>query len=233
MPTENATKSNDPRILNHSSAILDLFLYYVIAIKTYCNSSFDYVNVFSHSKQLRMNSKFFLSSHYIHFWLIERVDEIRICNWIVCHFLLKQFTPSAICCPSRASLLTGTYAHNHRTTNNSASGGCYGEHWKQHVESRTFPVHLQQKGYNTFYAGKYMNRVNIFKNFDSFDLIAVIITRQFVLRRWFKGTLKCSFDAMNSNKSIHRSFDHISRPPNKDLCFYEERLVFMLGMLWE
>ena len=29
MPTERATKSNYPQILNHTSAILDLFLYYL------------------------------------------------------------------------------------------------------------------------------------------------------------------------------------------------------------
>lgn len=72
---------------------------------------------------------------------------------------MNKFTPSAICCPSRASLLTGQYAHNHRTTNNSMSGGCYGEHWRKNVEHRTLPVYLQQNGYKTFYAGKYLNRV--------------------------------------------------------------------------
>ncbi|KAH8245860.1 hypothetical protein KR038_005883, partial [Drosophila bunnanda] len=67
------------------------------------------------------------------------------------------FTPTPVCCPARASLLSGMYAHNHGTRNNSVSGGCYGTHWQRVVEPRALPAILQQHGYNTFYAGKYMN----------------------------------------------------------------------------
>lgn len=75
--------------------------------------------------------------------------------------LNTQFTSSPICCPSRASILSGQYAHNHATSNNSMSGGCYGSIWKEHIEPRTFPVQLQNSGYRTFYAGKYLNRVRL------------------------------------------------------------------------
>lgn len=64
-----------------------------------------------------------------------------------------------MCCPSRASILSGQYAHNHHTHNNSVSGGCYGTNWKQNVEQHALPVQLKQKGYQTFYAGKYLNEV--------------------------------------------------------------------------
>ncbi|XP_034118383.1 N-acetylglucosamine-6-sulfatase-like isoform X1 [Drosophila albomicans] len=68
------------------------------------------------------------------------------------------FTTSPICCPSRASLLSGQYAHNHKTFNNSLNGGCNGEHWREKFEPRALPVLLKQHNYQTFYAGKYLNQ---------------------------------------------------------------------------
>ncbi|XP_037025437.1 N-acetylglucosamine-6-sulfatase-like [Bradysia coprophila] len=69
----------------------------------------------------------------------------------------NAFTSSPICCPSRASILSGQYAHNHETKNNSRIGGCYGSHWQEKIEPTALPVHLQRNGYETFYAGKYLN----------------------------------------------------------------------------
>jgi N-acetylglucosamine-6-sulfatase len=70
---------------------------------------------------------------------------------------VNAFTSSPICCPARASILSGHYAHNHRTFNNSEIGGCYGAYWRKVVEPTTFPKRLQENGYRTFYAGKYLN----------------------------------------------------------------------------
>ncbi|XP_016943515.2 N-acetylglucosamine-6-sulfatase [Drosophila suzukii] len=70
----------------------------------------------------------------------------------------NAFTPTPICCPARTSLLTGMYAHNHGTRNNSVSGGCYGPHWRRVLEPRALPHILQQHGYNTFFGGKYLNQ---------------------------------------------------------------------------
>ena len=71
---------------------------------------------------------------------------------------ILQFTSSPICCPSRASILTGLYAHNTGTFNNSKDGGgCYSDHWIKNHESETFPAILKGAGYETFYAGKYLN----------------------------------------------------------------------------
>uniref|UniRef100_A0A1A9WMW8 Sulfatase N-terminal domain-containing protein n=1 Tax=Glossina brevipalpis TaxID=37001 RepID=A0A1A9WMW8_9MUSC len=71
--------------------------------------------------------------------------------------LTNAFTTSPLCCPSRASLLSGMYAHNHRTLNNSESGGCNAKHWRKHIEPEALPVLLQRQGYDTFFAGKYLN----------------------------------------------------------------------------
>lgn len=70
----------------------------------------------------------------------------------------NAFTSSPICCPSRASILSGQYAHNHASINNSVSGGCYGDFWKERVERRTIAVQLENLGYETFFAGKYLNQ---------------------------------------------------------------------------
>ncbi|GAB0091512.1 N-acetylglucosamine-6-sulfatase [Sergentomyia squamirostris] len=70
---------------------------------------------------------------------------------------INAFTSSPICCPSRASILTGKYAHNHATVNNSVDGGCYGQFWRDVNEKSTLPVLLQSHGYETFFAGKYLN----------------------------------------------------------------------------
>jgi N-acetylglucosamine-6-sulfatase len=55
------------------------------------------------------------------------------------------------CCPSRASLLTGQYAHNHGVLSNNR--GYPGLTDKDNV----LPVWLQEAGYNTIHVGKFLN----------------------------------------------------------------------------
>lgn len=71
----------------------------------------------------------------------------------------NAFTSSPLCCPSRSSILSGQLAHNHATINNSQSGGCFGQFWRESVESRTMGNVLQMNGLKTFFAGKYLNDV--------------------------------------------------------------------------
>jgi N-acetylglucosamine-6-sulfatase len=58
---------------------------------------------------------------------------------------------TAQCCPSRASLLTGQYAHNDGVTSNTV--GYAGLQDNDNV----LPVWLQQAGYYTMHVGKFMN----------------------------------------------------------------------------
>lgn len=55
------------------------------------------------------------------------------------------------CCPSRASLITGQYAHNHRVFSNQLGYGALAD--KQSV----LPAWLQDAGYVTAHVGKYLN----------------------------------------------------------------------------
>ncbi|XP_055598016.1 N-acetylglucosamine-6-sulfatase-like isoform X2 [Uranotaenia lowii] len=70
---------------------------------------------------------------------------------------VNAFTTSPVCCPSRSAILTGQYAHNTKTYNNSKTGGCYGTHWKNNLEPNALPVQLKLQGYSSFYGGKYLN----------------------------------------------------------------------------
>ena len=60
--------------------------------------------------------------------------------------LKNAFVTTSLCSPSRASVLTGQYAHNHGVVDNSTSV----------PDSTTFfPEHVQQAGYNTAFVGKW------------------------------------------------------------------------------
>lgn len=71
----------------------------------------------------------------------------------------NAFVASPLCCPSRASILTGKYPHNHHVFNNTLEGNCSSAAWQQSEELRTFPALLQARAnYQTFFAGKYLNQ---------------------------------------------------------------------------
>jgi N-acetylglucosamine-6-sulfatase len=59
----------------------------------------------------------------------------------------------ALCCPSRATFLTGQYPHNHGVRSNGGADGGYAK--LDHTN--TLPVWLQAAGYVTGHIGKYLN----------------------------------------------------------------------------
>ena len=61
-------------------------------------------------------------------------------------FFENAFCTTSLCSPSRASILSGLYAHSHGVTNNFTE---YPE------QLNSFPLQLQKAGYETAYVGKY------------------------------------------------------------------------------
>jgi N-acetylglucosamine-6-sulfatase len=65
----------------------------------------------------------------------------------------NSFASYPLCCPSRATFLTGQYAHNHTVMGNSPPEGGY----VKLDHSNTLPVWLRRSGYYTAHIGKYLN----------------------------------------------------------------------------
>ena len=64
----------------------------------------------------------------------------------------NSFSPYPLCCPARASFLTGRYAHNHHVYSHTDPYG-----FKAFDDRRTLATALRASGYNTGFVGKYLN----------------------------------------------------------------------------
>jgi arylsulfatase A-like enzyme len=71
-------------------------------------------------------------------------------GWV--HFT-NAFANASLCCPARATLLTGQYAHNHKVLSNAA------KHTGAFDKYNTLATWLDDAGYQTALIGKYLNRI--------------------------------------------------------------------------
>jgi N-acetylglucosamine-6-sulfatase len=67
----------------------------------------------------------------------------------------NSFMNYSLCCPSRATMLTGQYAHNHGVRGNRPPSGGYSK--LAPTMGNTLPVWLQRAGYYTAHIGKFLN----------------------------------------------------------------------------
>lgn len=68
----------------------------------------------------------------------------------------NSFSPYPLCCPARASFLSGQYAHNHKVLGNHAPFG-----FGSFDDSSTVATSLRDAGYRTGFVGKYLNGYGI------------------------------------------------------------------------
>jgi N-acetylglucosamine-6-sulfatase len=68
----------------------------------------------------------------------------------------NNFVNYSLCCPSRATFLTGQYEHNHGVLGNSPPNGGFGRFEALHGDNN-LAVWLQDAGYYTGMIGKYLN----------------------------------------------------------------------------
>jgi N-acetylglucosamine-6-sulfatase len=67
----------------------------------------------------------------------------------------NAFVTNALCCPSRSTILSGLYSHNHHVMDNDPPNG--GASAFRPLEPKALPVWLDNAGYATGYVGKYLN----------------------------------------------------------------------------
>jgi N-acetylglucosamine-6-sulfatase len=84
--------------------------------------------------------------------------------------LTKAWVTRSLCCPSRASILRGQYAHNHKVWVNVPPSGGFWKFFDQRLESSTIatwlndPTGFNDGGYQTVLIGKYLNRYGLDRN---------------------------------------------------------------------
>ena len=67
------------------------------------------------------------------------------------------FVTNSLCCPSRATILRGQYAHNHQILSNRVPMGGFDKFRSLHLEDSTIATWLDDAGYDTMLIGKYFN----------------------------------------------------------------------------
>ncbi|CAK7216858.1 hypothetical protein SEUCBS140593_003005 [Sporothrix eucalyptigena] len=77
----------------------------------------------------------------------------------------RHFCTIALCCPSRATLLTGKAAHNTNVTDIITPHGGYPKWVSEGHNDNYLPVWLQALGYDTYYVGKLFNQHDV----DNYD----------------------------------------------------------------
>jgi arylsulfatase A-like enzyme len=94
----------------------------------------------------------------------QTVESLRVMPSVQ-RYLVRQgttfvnsFVNFPLCCPSRATFLTGQYSHNHKVVGNNFTNGL-----GRLDQSNTLPLWLSKAGYSTIFVGKYLNEYGKFE----------------------------------------------------------------------
>ena len=68
----------------------------------------------------------------------------------------RMFVTTPLCCPSKASILRGQYAHSHGVLRNNPPGGGLQRALELGLESSTIATWLDDAGYETGFFGRYL-----------------------------------------------------------------------------
>jgi N-acetylglucosamine-6-sulfatase len=76
----------------------------------------------------------------------------------------RAYATTPLCCPSRASILRGQYAHNHNLWDNQPPKGGFRGFRELGLEESTVATWLDKAGYHTGFVGKYFNAYGSYEN---------------------------------------------------------------------
>jgi N-acetylglucosamine-6-sulfatase len=76
----------------------------------------------------------------------------------------RAWVTRSLCCPSRATILRGQYAHNHKVWVNVEPSGGFWKFFDRGLEDSTVATWLKAAGYGTILLGKYLNRYGLDRN---------------------------------------------------------------------
>jgi len=83
-------------------------------------------------------------------------NAVRLLRRQGIHFS-SYVAPLPLCSPSRASLLSGNYAHNHGVIRNQGDAGSWRAYRSNPIYNENLAVWLQRAGYRTAHIGKFLN----------------------------------------------------------------------------
>jgi arylsulfatase A-like enzyme len=93
----------------------------------------------------------------LNFATVQQMPELRSSVIEEGASFQNTFISYPLCCPSRATILTGLYAHNHDVRGNAPPDGGFQKFRSEGYEESTIAIRLQQSGYETGLFGEYLN----------------------------------------------------------------------------